>query len=413
MPALASLLFFFAYILTSAIVGLLLPLVVTGLSPMLGAIAGGGAFLLFNQLHQAVSQRRTRRSLSRDIQRLQAEQVDLVHEVESAKSIAYEARAEIDETLAGRNAELVSQMKMIETLLRQVVTKSGPRITAVPAEVAAGRLAPEPTVKADEVYDIMRNALEENRVDLYLQPIVTLPQRRQQHYEAFTRVRDEAGHIIYPNQYLDVANESGLITTLDNLLLFNCVKVVRQLKNRRPGTRFFCNIASAALHDKDFFPQFVDFIEHNLDLANRLVFEFKQEDVANHGVALARDLKLLGRLGFQFSMDHVTDLRMDFAALAERHFDYIKIPARTLLSNTGDIHPADLKKAMERHGIDLIVEKVEDERTVVQLLDFDVDYGQGYLFGEPRPARVTRTSDAQNEDEDDDGPEPRAAGSAG
>ena len=258
----------------------------------------------------------------------------------------------------------------------------------------------------------MRNALEENRVDLYLQPIVTLPQRHQQHYEAFTRVRDEAGHIIYPNQYLDVANESGLITTLDNLLLFNCVKVIRQLKNRRPGTRFFCNIASAALHDKDFFPQFVDFIEHNLDLANRLVFEFKQEDVANHGVALSRDLKLLGRLGFQFSMDHVTDLRMDFAALAERHFDYIKIPAKILLSGAGDIHPADLKRAMERHGIDLIVEKVEDERTVVQLLDFDVDYGQGYLFGEPRPARTTRT-DAPEEGEGEDRAEPRAAGSAG
>ena len=45
---------------------------------MIGAIVGGGAFLLFNQLHQAVSQRRTRRALSRDIQRLQAEQVDLI-----------------------------------------------------------------------------------------------------------------------------------------------------------------------------------------------------------------------------------------------------------------------------------------------------------------------------------------------
>ena len=412
MPPLANLLFFLAYILTSVIVGLLLPLVATGLSPVIGAVVGGVAFLLFNQLHQAVSQRRTRRSFSRDIQRLQAEQVDLIHEVETAKTVAYEARAEIDETLAGRNAELVSQMKMIETLLRQVVTKSGPRVAPAPAAtIPAGGPAPEPSVGADEVYDIMRNALEENRVDLYLQPIVTLPQRRQQHYEAFTRVRDDAGHIIYPNQFLDVANESGLITTLDNLLLFNCVKVIRQLKNRRPGTRFFCNIASAALKDKDFFPQFIDFIEHNLDLANRLVFEFKQEDVANHDAALSRDLKILGRLGFQFSMDHVTDLHIDFAALAERHFDYIKIPAETLLSNAGDIHPADLKKAMERHGIDLIVEKVEDERTVVQLLDFDVDYGQGYLFGEPRPARATRPSEARNEDEDR--PEPHPARSVG
>ena len=388
MPVLADLLFFVAYALISTIIGLLLPLTLPGISPVLAAIGGGIAFLLFAQFHQALGQLLTRRRLTRAIEQLKAEQEALAEEVEVAKEAAQQARTELDETMSGRNAEMVSQMKMIETLLRQVVTKSGPRHAPASAEVAAQPEAHEVEVAADEVYDIMRNALEENRVDLYLQPIVSLPQRRQQHYEAFTRVRDAAGHIIYPNQYLEVAHESGLITTLDNLLLFNCVKVVRQLKNRRPGTRFFCNIASAALQDRDFFPQFVDFVEHNLDLSNRLVFEFKQEDVANHGVALARDLKLLGRLGFQFSMDHVTDLRIDFAALAERHFDYIKIPSKTLLSAPGDIHPADLKRAMERHGIDLIVEKIEDERTVVQLLDFDVDYGQGYLFGEPRPARA-------------------------
>jgi len=398
MPVIADLLFFVAYALISTIIGLLLPLTMPEISPVLAAIGGGIAFLLFAQFHQALGQLLTRRRLARAIEHLKAEQETLAEEVEAAKEAALQARADLDETMSGRNAEMVSQMKMIETLLRQVVTKSGPRHAPAAVEIAARPEAQEVEVAADEVYDIMRNALEENRVDLYLQPIVSLPQRRQQHYEAFTRVRDDAGHIIYPNQYLDVAHESGLITTLDNLLLFNCVKVIRQLKNRRPGTRFFCNIASKALQDRDFFPQFVDFVEHNLDLANRLVFEFKQEDIADHGAALARDLKLLGQLGFQFSMDHVTDLRIDFSALAERHFDYIKIPAKTLLTAPGDIHPADLKRAMERHGIDLIVEKIEDERTVVQLLDFNVDYGQGYLFGEPRPARATRQIDEAGDD---------------
>lgn len=397
MPALANLLFFLAYFLVSGIVALLLPLTIDGLSPVLGILGGGVTFVVFLQIHQGVATLRSRGIVTRDIRRLRDEQEDLMREIEVAKTAAFEARAELDETVTGRNAELVSQMKMIETLLRQVVTRSGPRIEAPSAATAVSAPSSEPEISSDEVYEIMRNALEENRVDLYLQPIVSLPQRRQQHYEAFTRVRDSEGHIIYPNQYLEVAHESGLITTLDNLLLFNCVKVVRQLKNRRPGTRFFCNIASAALNDKDFFPQFVDFIEHNLDLANRLVFEFKQEDVANHGVALAHDLKLLGRLGFQFSMDHVTDLNLDLAALAERHFDYIKIPAETLLKGAGDIHPADLKRAMERHGIDLIVEKVEEERTVVQLLDFDVDYAQGYLFGEPRPARAPSLGEGLDE----------------
>ena len=47
----------------------------------------------------------------------------------------------------------------------------------------------------------------------------------------------------------------------------------------------------------------------------------------------------------------------------------------------------DFKKLLERHGLNLIAERVEDEKTVVQLLDYTVDFGQGYLFGEPRAVR--------------------------
>ena len=47
----------------------------------------------------------------------------------------------------------------------------------------------------------------------------------------------------------------------------------------------------------------------------------------------------------------------------------------------------DFKKLLTRHGLNLIAERVEDEKTVVQLLDYAVDYAQGYLFGEPRAVR--------------------------
>ena len=47
----------------------------------------------------------------------------------------------------------------------------------------------------------------------------------------------------------------------------------------------------------------------------------------------------------------------------------------------------DFKKLLARHGLNLIAERVEDEKTVVQLLDYAVDYAQGYLFGEPRAVR--------------------------
>ena len=49
-----------------------------------------------------------------------------------------------------------------------------------------------------------------------------------------------------------------------------------------------------------------------------------------------------------------------------------------------DIDVIDLKRTLERHGIDLIVEKIESEPMLLDVLDLHVDYGQGYLFGEPK-----------------------------
>ena len=232
----------------------------------------------------------------------------------------------------------------------------------------------------------MHNALEENRVDLYLQPIVSLPTRKTLYYEAFSRVRDEEGRVIFPNQYLHLAEDSGLVGTLDNLLLFRCIQVIRRLGPRRPNVRFFCNISSVSVHDKEFFPQFIDFMLNNIELADRLVFEFSQADVMRQSPNIGRSLGSLGRRGFQFSMDRVLSLDFNPADLAERYFRYVKVGTDLLLEGGGDVASGDLKEALGRYDIDLIAEKVEEEKDLIEVLDMNVDYGQGFLFGEPRPS---------------------------
>jgi cyclic-di-GMP phosphodiesterase, flagellum assembly factor TipF len=57
-------------------------------------------------------------------------------------------------------------------------------------------------------------------------------------------------------------------------------------------------------------------------------------------------------------------------------------------TTASDIHPADFSDLLGRFGIDLIAEKIESEGTVVDLLDFDVRFGQGFLFSPPRPVRA-------------------------
>jgi cyclic-di-GMP phosphodiesterase TipF (flagellum assembly factor) len=102
-------------------------------------------------------------------------------------------------------------------------------------------------------------------------------------------------------------------------------------------------------------------------------------------------LAALAERGFRFSLDNVVDLRIEPRDLASRNFRFIKIPASFLLDRNvaeTDIHPAELSDLVGRFGIDLIADKIESEGSVVDLLDCDVRYGQGFLFSPPRPVRA-------------------------
>jgi cyclic-di-GMP phosphodiesterase, flagellum assembly factor TipF len=243
-----------------------------------------------------------------------------------------------------------------------------------------------------DVLALIRSAVEANRVDLYLQPIVTLPQRKVRYYEALARLRSDDGELLQPADFLDIAESGGLMPMIDNVMLFRCVQVVRRLaaKNREIG--LFCNIAADTLVDSAYFPQFSEFMEANRALSAAIVFEFSQSSVRAMGPIEQESLAALAQLGFRFAMDRVTDLRIEPRELAARGFRFVKVPATLLLARAAttasDIHPADFSDLLGRFGIDLIAAKIESEGTVVDLLDFDVRFGQGFLFSPPRPVRA-------------------------
>ena len=237
----------------------------------------------------------------------------------------------------------------------------------------------------------VKNAVEENRIDIFLQPMVTLPQRKVRFYEAVTRLRDDKDEIITADDFVGIAETAGLMGRIDHMVMLRCVQVLRRLMVRNKEVGVFCNMAAATLRDPATFAPCLDFLEANRALAPSFVIEFKQAMFRNLGAAESEHLAALAQRGYRFSIDHVTDLRIEPRELADRGVRFIKVPASLLLdpksSSTSDIHPSDLSDLLGRFGIDLIAERIEGERAVVDLLDFDVRFGQGFLFAPPRPLR--------------------------
>ncbi|MDP2763722.1 MAG: EAL domain-containing protein, partial [Brevundimonas sp.] len=226
--------------------------------------------------------------------------------------------------------------------------------------------------------------------------VVSLPQRRTIFYESFTRLRAADDRVMMPAEYLSVAEGEGLVPAIDNLLLFRCAQIVRRLARQDRKVGVFCNVALSSLGDETFFPQFLDFLSENRDLNQALIFELGQATFDARGAVEARNMAKLADLGFRFSIDKVQTLDLDFADLQRSDVKFMKVSAdlliETLLDTDSasalpalrDISAADFAGVTRRYGIELIAEKCESERQIVDILELDISMGQGHLFGEPR-----------------------------
>jgi cyclic-di-GMP phosphodiesterase TipF (flagellum assembly factor) len=375
-------------------------------SPLVAWGIAGFLALLFGQIHALASRLGDRGRTLATFDDLREANLILVEEMETARARLDFLEARVDSDVTEGHAELAGEIKTLEDLVRRL----GDRMEARLAEARRHEHGTPDRAAADRALSLaaVRDALEAGRVDLHLQPIVSLPQRKTVFYESFSRLRAADGGVIMPAEWLTVAEPAGLVTAIDNLLLFRCVQIVRRLNERERRIGIFCNISLSSLADETFFPQFLAFMGRNADLANSLIFEIGQAAFEQRSGAAARNMARLADLGFRFSIDKVDALDLDLADLKSSGVAFLKATGDMLARALRDERPLglttapratadDLVDTLAREGVALIAEKIEDEPTVVEVLDLDVAYGQGHLFGPPRPIReeILEAADAR------------------
>ena len=398
--------FFVLYAGLAAAVVSLPPRLLPAIAPTEAAIGGGIVLVLGLLLHEVLIRRGHVAVLIAQVGWLRDAYSHAERELSQLRETVDLLDAAPREGDGREVGEVIAEVKVLQSLIEQLYAsrsedaKAPPQAPVLSPPAAAGgrrAAAPSPAWQTqvmppvardlDEraLLDALRDGLREQRVELALQPIVSLPQRKRRHYECFSRVRAGEGRVLMPEQYIDLAERAGLITAIDNLLLFRCVQLLRKIRQHNASFGFFCNISRHTLADRSFFGDFVKFMADNAGLASGIVFEFPQQALAEQDAALRRDLDRLARLGFRYSIDQVTDLDLDIADLAARHFRFVKVDAARLLRpdplGRVGIDPAQLKRRLDSHGLDLIASKIETESVLVELLDLNIDFGQGYLFG--------------------------------
>ncbi|HRF08799.1 MAG TPA: EAL domain-containing protein, partial [Xanthobacteraceae bacterium] len=199
------------------------------------------------------------------------------------------------------------------------------------------------------------------------------------------------GSLIEAKHFIGSARRSGVVVQLDENLVQASLQVVRKLSAKARDIGIFFNIAPETLTDRAAFDAVMNVLNAHRAIAPSVFIEVAQSDFRSPEPVYRESLNELREHGFRLAIGEVVDLHIDPQAMAERGVRYLKVTADLLLGRVpqanAQVHPADLVDLLGRYGIDLIGEKIETETAVADLLDFNLGFGQGSLFGPPRPVR--------------------------
>ena len=231
----------------------------------------------------------------------------------------------------------------------------------------------------------IREALDEDRMILYSQPIIPLRGGADSE-ELLVRMVGRGGEIIRPGSFVPIAERYGMISEIDRWVLRQAVRIAAQ------GRRVEANVSAQSITPLYLLPM----IERELhdtgaDPAN-LVLEITEtalmQDV-HAGEVFARGL---AEIGCGLSLDDFGTGFASFTYLKKLPLQSLKIDidfVRDLATNTANQHIVQsIIQLAKGFGYDTIAEGVEDEETLALLRDYGVDYAQGYLLGVPAPLRV-------------------------
>jgi cyclic-di-GMP phosphodiesterase TipF (flagellum assembly factor) len=244
---------------------------------------------------------------------------------------------------------------------------------------------------ADPQLMAVRDAIAAGRVDVFLEPILGLGNQTAQHYEVSIKLRGLHA------QDLEFG-ESGVIAGRGLLPLFDAVRIERsaivaeRLASRGKSGAVFSRASGEALIEPEFTRNMqMDFVARPAT-ARQLILTFAQSDIRSFRAAEQRAVSALSALGFRFAISALTDLDMNFSAMAKAGFGFVKLDASVLMDGLphpgGHIPAGDVCRFLADQGFGLIVEGIDSEETLARVFGFGVLMGQGTLFGGRRPVKA-------------------------
>ena len=245
----------------------------------------------------------------------------------------------------------------------------------------------ESTVNSWEL--ILREAVAEQHLVLYFQPIVSMEGDGLQRYEVLLRLRHE-GNFLKPTEFGIHDLSPKLQCYLDRWVVNKTFALLKARLEHQPELMFFIKLSKYSLMDTGF-AAWVDKTMRRLDIpAERCAFEVKERTVVADFVSSQANLRMLRTLGANISLADAGDSKKSLALLDHIEVDYLKLHSRYVQLTSDDSYESEVEQRFNKLikkanslEISTLASGLETTRSLTQALRNGVALFQGYFLQAP------------------------------
>jgi predicted signal transduction protein with EAL and GGDEF domain len=233
----------------------------------------------------------------------------------------------------------------------------------------------------------LRNALVNNELELYYQPLVNLKNNEISAFEALLRWHHPTRGMISPNDFIPIAEETGLIVPVGEWVLR---KACEETANWPTDVKVAVNLSPAQLKSRNLVQVVMSALADSGMAANRLQLEITESVLMQNTFATLATLHELRKLGVQIAMDDFGTGYSSLSYLRSFPFDKIKIDRSFIQDLANGAEPYAIVRAVTGLANNLSIistaEGVETQQQLDTLQNVGCTEMQGHLFSKARPA---------------------------
>jgi diguanylate cyclase (GGDEF)-like protein/PAS domain S-box-containing protein len=237
--------------------------------------------------------------------------------------------------------------------------------------------------EVNQVTRLIKNALENNTLLLFFQPVYKVKEKKVSHHEVLLRLRNGKGELVHPGTIIPVAEQFGLMPEIDKKVVQASLEVLREY----PKLKLFVNLSGISLGNENLLESVEGKIRESGIDPSRIGFEITETAAVKDPVQAEEWIRRLKEIGCRFALDDFGIGFSSFSYLRLLPVDYLKIDGSYVQNLDKDSTNLALVKAINTVAHSLgkktIAEFVENENVYNLLGDMEVDYGQGYYLGKP------------------------------